>query len=61
MALQILVENAVKHNIASNSKPLHIRIYINDQNKLVVENNLQKKKYTGAFNRSRFTEFKPTL
>ena len=43
MALQILIENAVKHNVASHSKPLHIRIYTNDDNRLVVENNLQKR------------------
>jgi two-component system LytT family sensor kinase len=43
MALQILVENAVKHNVASHSKPLHIRIYTNDTDMLVVENNLQKR------------------
>jgi LytS/YehU family sensor histidine kinase len=43
MALQILVENAVKHNIASWSKPLHIRIYTSDNNMLVVQNNLQKR------------------
>lgn len=43
MALQILLENAVKHNIASNSKPLHIRVYISDNSMLVVDNNLQKR------------------
>lgn len=43
MALQILVENAVKHNIASHNKPLHIRIYTNDNEMLVVANNLQKR------------------
>ena len=43
MALQVLVENAVKHNIASYNKPLHIRIYTNDKAMLVVENNLQKR------------------
>lgn len=46
MALQILLENAVKHNVASCNKPLHIHIYTNDNNMLVVENNLQKR--TGA-------------
>lgn len=44
MALQILIENAVKHNIASHSKPLHICIYSSDNNMLVVENNLQKRR-----------------
>jgi LytS/YehU family sensor histidine kinase len=43
MALQILVENAVKHNIASHNKPLHIRIFTNAAGALVVENNLQKR------------------
>lgn len=43
MALQILIENAVKHNIASHSKPLHIQIFANEQAGLVVENNLQKR------------------
>jgi sensor histidine kinase YesM len=43
MALQILIENAVKHNIASHNKPLHIQIFANAANELVVENNLQKR------------------
>ncbi|PIB32346.1 histidine kinase [Gaetbulibacter sp. 5U11] len=42
LALQLLLENAVKHNIVTSSKPLHIKIYETDQN-LVVENNLQPK------------------
>lgn len=44
MALQILVENAVKHNIASHNKPLHIRIYTNETAGLVVTNNRQQRK-----------------
>jgi two-component system, LytTR family, sensor kinase len=43
LALQMLVENCIKHNVISNEKPLFIRIYVNDNNYLVVENNLQKK------------------
>jgi LytS/YehU family sensor histidine kinase len=43
MALQILVENAVKHNIASHSKPLQVRIFVDATGQLVVENNLQKR------------------
>lgn len=43
MALQILVENAVKHNIASHSKPLQISILVDTTGRLVVENNLQKR------------------
>ncbi|WP_165759029.1 sensor histidine kinase [Niastella yeongjuensis] len=43
MALQILVENAVKHNIASHNKPLHIRIFNNEAAELVVTNNRQQR------------------
>ncbi|KAA3438804.1 sensor histidine kinase [Rufibacter hautae] len=46
LTLQILVENAVKHNILSEASPLQIRIYADDTNHLVVENNLQKRKAT---------------
>jgi len=42
LSLQLLLENAVKHNMVTNSKPLHIRIY-EDNESLVVENNLQPK------------------
>ncbi len=43
LTLQILVENAVKHNIVSIHKPLLISLEINDQNMISVENNFQKK------------------
>ncbi|WP_341216453.1 histidine kinase [uncultured Wocania sp.] len=42
LSLQLLLENAVKHNMVTPSKPLHIKIYEN-QGSLVVENNLQLK------------------
>ncbi len=42
LSLQLLLENAVKHNTVAENKPLHIRIYEQDAN-LVVENNLQPK------------------
>lgn len=42
LSLQLLLENAVKHNMVTTSKPLQIRIYENDNN-LVVANNLQPK------------------
>ncbi len=42
LSLQLLLENAVKHNMVTSSKPLHIKIY-EDQGSLVVENNLQPK------------------
>jgi two-component system, LytTR family, sensor kinase len=45
--LQLLIENAIKHNIVSKKNPLDIKIYIEngkpDVNKIVVENNLQPK------------------
>uniref|UniRef100_UPI00404B5177 2TM domain-containing protein n=1 Tax=Flavobacterium sp. TaxID=239 RepID=UPI00404B5177 len=42
LALQLLLENAIKHNVVSEQKPLHIKISI-EGNQLIVENNLQKK------------------
>ncbi|MDU8886503.1 histidine kinase [Yeosuana sp. MJ-SS3] len=42
LSLQLLLENAVKHNMVTTTKPLHIKIY-EEQNNLVVENNLQAK------------------
>jgi hypothetical protein len=42
LTLQLLIENAVKHNIISQKKPLKVEIEIVDD-KLIVKNNLQKK------------------
>ncbi|MEY2630640.1 MAG: hypothetical protein RLZZ469_1537 [Bacteroidota bacterium] len=42
LSLQLLLENTIKHNVVSEQKPLHIKIYI-ENNYLIVENNLQKK------------------
>ncbi len=44
LALQILVENAIKHNEFSHSNPLHIKIAMNHQY-LKVSNNLKPKSY----------------
>lgn len=44
MALQILVENAVKHNVVSARNPLHISIFTNENNELTVSNDLREKK-----------------
>lgn len=41
LTLQMLVENAVKHNVLSKNKPLAIDIFTTAGNKLVVSNNLQ--------------------
>lgn len=43
VALQMLVENAIKHNIASKTHPLTIKIFVDAHAGLVVENNLQRK------------------
>jgi two-component system, LytTR family, sensor kinase len=42
LSLQLLIENAIKHNITSTEQPLTIRIAIKDD-KLCVENKLQRK------------------
>lgn len=38
MTLQLLVENALKHNRTSKKQPLSIRIFTNEKGELVVEN-----------------------
>lgn len=43
LSLQILMENAIKHNIVSGDKPLQIHIFA-ENGSLVVNNNLQMKK-----------------
>jgi len=43
LSVQMLVENAIKHNEISNRKPLQIKIFSTDDNCLIVENQLQKK------------------
>ncbi|MDY7395517.1 2TM domain-containing protein [Aureibaculum sp. 2210JD6-5] len=42
LALQLLLENAVKHNVVNSKNPLTIKIY-EENGHLVVENNLQTK------------------
>ncbi|MFK8102160.1 MAG: sensor histidine kinase [Saprospiraceae bacterium] len=45
LSLQMLVENAIKHNIISKANPLPIRVYLDSEaSYVVVENKLQKKK-----------------
>jgi two-component system, LytTR family, sensor kinase len=43
LTLQLLVENVVKHNVLSKNKPLMIDIFTTAGNKLVVNNNLQRR------------------
>ena len=42
LSLQMLLENAIKHNIISTDQPLNIVIFAED-NYIIVKNNLQKK------------------
>lgn len=44
LSLQIVFENAIKHNIISGKHPLIIQVSVDEKGKLVVENNLQRKK-----------------
>lgn len=43
MSVQLLIENAVKHNEISNRRPLTIRIYDEEGSRLVVSNPIQHK------------------
>ncbi len=44
LAVQLLLENAVKHNIVSSRKNLLIDIFTDEQGRLTVQNNLQARK-----------------
>ncbi len=43
LTLQLLIENAVKHNVISGESPLCIRVEVEAGKRLVVTNNLQRK------------------
>jgi len=45
-ALQMLIENAIKHNVVSQHKPLHIAIHSGGNDTLVIKNNLQPRTAT---------------
>ena len=42
LALQLLVENAIKHNIVSEARPLHVKVAIQSDH-IFVTNNIQEK------------------
>ncbi|MBT1704703.1 sensor histidine kinase [Chryseosolibacter indicus] len=46
LALQMLIENAIKHNVVSEDDPLTVKVF-EDKGFIVVENNLQKKTSIG--------------
>lgn len=43
LTLQMLIENAIKHNVVSKMHPLFIEVYVDNGRSIVVKNNLQKK------------------
>lgn len=43
IALQMLFENAIKHNTIAEEEPLTIDVYVENTDTLVIKNNLQKK------------------
>jgi sensor histidine kinase YesM len=50
VSLQLLVENALKHNMATTEKPLNIKISLSGNQYLLVENNRQpKQQLEGSF------------
>ena len=44
LAMQLLIENAIKHNTMSKLSKLKIDIYIDEENRLNIVNNLQERK-----------------
>jgi ligand-binding sensor domain-containing protein len=54
VTVQNLIENAIKHNVISEKRPLMIRIF-NENDKLVVRNNLQRKNFVETSNRKGLT------
>lgn len=43
LTIQMLIENAIKHNVVSKAHPLHIDVYVENGKSIVVKNNLQIK------------------
>jgi len=43
LALQMLLENALKHNVVSREDPLQVRVYISENKYIVVENTIKGK------------------
>jgi LytS/YehU family sensor histidine kinase len=43
LALQMLLENAIKHNVVSKEDPLWIKIYVDENRYIVIENTLKEK------------------
>ncbi len=41
LALQMLLENSIKHNVVSKEDPLNVKVYVNDLVYLVIENTMK--------------------
>lgn len=48
MSLQLLVENAIRHNVITHTSPLTIKVFI-ENNMICVKNNLQEKESSDSF------------
>ncbi|WP_144051658.1 sensor histidine kinase [Fibrisoma limi] len=48
MTLQLLLENAVKHNVVNEQHPLHITLTCNESGELVVQNSLHRRQHVEA-------------
>lgn len=48
LTLQLLLENAVKHNAPSEETPLRIRIFVSDKNLLTITNNLVENNFKAS-------------
>jgi LytS/YehU family sensor histidine kinase len=57
-SLQLLIENAIKHNIISKAKPLFIDVHINGNNTVVVSNNLQPRETPASSTKIGLTNIK---
>ncbi len=47
LTIQMLIENAIKHNEVSRSKPLNVSVFMDGNQSIVVQNNLQVKNTIG--------------
>ena len=43
LALQMLLENAIKHNVVSREHPLQVKVYVSDDRQIVIENSITPK------------------
>ncbi len=58
IAIQLIIENAIKHNVFSKAHPLNMEIYVDKEQRLNIVNNLNLRETKLAFNRSRTGEYK---